>query len=181
MGIGYFEFNLHFPPLAEVNRSLVFLKYLEGMIPSWMQLRSAPESIKAMTLNSKSLLMTILTLECHFWKLFLLMVSRNFLWTMSVIGLSVPSSLSEESCNGVIFSLPWWRVFSKYFNLWLWSNLRVARFSLRVWTSDLVSLISFWRSLTVTSFFSHLVWRWPLFPHLKHFPDAFSVGGCYSL
>ena len=42
-----------FPPLAEVNLSLVFLKYLEGMIPSWMQLRSAPESIKAMTSNSK--------------------------------------------------------------------------------------------------------------------------------
>ena len=67
-----------FLPVAEVNLSLVFLKYLEGMIPSWMQLRSAPESIKAMTSNSKSLLMTILTLECHFWKLILPMVSRNF-------------------------------------------------------------------------------------------------------
>ena len=31
----------------EVNLSLVFLKYLLGMIPSWMQLRLAPESIKA--------------------------------------------------------------------------------------------------------------------------------------
>ena len=40
-----------FSPLAEVNLSLVFLKYLEGMIPSWMQLRSALESIKAMTSN----------------------------------------------------------------------------------------------------------------------------------
>ena len=68
-----------FPPLAEVNLSLVFLKYLEGMIPSWMQLRSAPEFIKVMTSNSKSLLMKILTLECHFWKLILLMVSKNFL------------------------------------------------------------------------------------------------------
>ena len=59
------------PPLADVNRSLDFLKYLEGMIPSLMQLRSAPESIKAMTSNSKSLPMTILTLECHLWKLIL--------------------------------------------------------------------------------------------------------------
>ena len=40
-----------FPPLAEVNLSLVFRKYLEGMIPSWVQLRSAPESIKATTSN----------------------------------------------------------------------------------------------------------------------------------
>ena len=81
-----------FPPLAEVNLSLVFLKYLEGMIPSWMQLRSAPEFIKAMTSNSKSLLMTILTLGCHFWKLILLMVSRNFSldcsWTISIVGLT---------------------------------------------------------------------------------------------
>ena len=65
------------PPLADVNRSLDFLKYLEGMIPSWMQLRSAPESIKAMTSNSKSLPMTILTLECHLWKLILVIVSKN--------------------------------------------------------------------------------------------------------
>ena len=42
-----------FPPLADVNRSLDFSKYLEGMIPSWMQLRSAPESIK----------------ESNFWKI----------------------------------------------------------------------------------------------------------------
>ena len=40
-----------FPSLAEVNLSLVFQKYLEGMILSWMQLRSAPESIKATTSN----------------------------------------------------------------------------------------------------------------------------------
>ena len=75
---GIFNSICIFPPLAEVNLSLVFRKYLEGIIPSWMQLRSAPESIKAMTSNSKSLLMKILTLECHFWKLILLMVSRNF-------------------------------------------------------------------------------------------------------
>ena len=37
--------------------------------------RSAPESIKAMTSNSNSLLMTILTWECHL--LTLLMVSKN--------------------------------------------------------------------------------------------------------
>ena len=55
------------PPLADASLSLDFLKYLGGMIPSWMQLRSAPESIKAMTSNSKSLLMTILTCECHLW------------------------------------------------------------------------------------------------------------------
>ena len=58
-----------FPPLADASLSLDFLKYLGGMIPSWMQLRSAPESIKAMTSNSNSLLMTILTWECHLWKL----------------------------------------------------------------------------------------------------------------
>ena len=89
-----------FPPLAEVNLSLVFLKYLEGMIPSWMQLRSAPESIKAMTSNSISLLMTILTLECHFWKLILLMVSRNFSLdsscTIPAVGLTVSSASSSE-------------------------------------------------------------------------------------
>ena len=89
-----------FPPLAEVNLSLVFLKYLEGMIPSWMQLRSGPESIKAMTSNSNSLLMTILTLECHFWKLILLMVSRNFSLdsscTISAVGLTISSTSSSE-------------------------------------------------------------------------------------
>ena len=79
MAFGILNSICIFPLLAEVNLSLVFLKYLEGMIPSRMQLRSTPESIKAITLNSKSLLMTILTLECHFWKLILLMVSKNFL------------------------------------------------------------------------------------------------------
>ena len=82
-----------FPPLADVSRSLDFLKCLEGMIPSWMQLRSAPESIKAMTSNSKSLLMTILTLECHLCKLLLVIVSKTkFLpgfWIVSALGLAV--------------------------------------------------------------------------------------------
>ena len=139
-----------FPPLAEVNLSLIFLKYLEGMIPSWMQLRLAPESIKAMTSNSKSLLMTILTLECYFWKLILLMVSRNFTldssWTISAIGLTVSSSPSEGLWNKVPSSLPRWELFSNCFNLWsrkLWSTLRMANSCLRVLTSDLVSLISF--------------------------------------
>ena len=89
-----------FPPLVEVNLSLVFLKYLEGIIPSRMQLRSAPESIKAIISNSKSLLMAIQTLECHFWKLILLIVLRNFSldssYTISVVGLIVSSSSSSE-------------------------------------------------------------------------------------
>ena len=89
-----------FPPLVEVNLSLVFLKYLEGIIPSRMQLRSTPESIKAITSNSKSLLMAIQTLECHFWKLILLIVLRNFSldssYTISVVGLIVSSSSSSE-------------------------------------------------------------------------------------
>ena len=121
------------------------------MIPSCMQLRSAPKSLKAMTSNSKSLLMTFLTLECNFWKLILLMVSKNFLsWTMSLIGLSV--SPSKGFYDEVPCSLSWWRVFSKCSNLWLWLALRLARLSLRDWTSDLVSLISCWRSLTVNFF-----------------------------
>ena len=66
-----------------------------------MQLRSAFESIRAITSNSKSLLMIIWTLECHFWKLILLMVSKKF-WascskTMSAIGLTDLSSSSEGS------------------------------------------------------------------------------------
>ena len=81
------------PPLVDANLSLDFLKYLEGMIPSWIQLRSAPESIKAMTSNSNSLLMTILTWECHLWKLTLLMVSKNKSllgsWIRSAVGLTV--------------------------------------------------------------------------------------------
>ena len=89
-----------FPLLAEVNLSLVFLKYLEGIIPSRMQLRSAPESIKAITSNSKSLLMAIQTLESHFWKLILLIVLRNFSldssYTISAVGLIISSSSSSE-------------------------------------------------------------------------------------
>ena len=92
-----------FPPLADVNRSLDFLKCLEGMIPSWMQLRSAPESIKAMTSNSKSLLMTILTLECHLWKLILVIVSKNKSllgsWIVSVLGLAILSILLSEGLS----------------------------------------------------------------------------------
>ena len=76
-----------------------------------MQLRSAPESIKATTSNSKSLLMTILTLECHFWKLILLMVCKNVSLDGScailAVGLTVSSALSSEGfCNGVPSSLP---------------------------------------------------------------------------
>ena len=102
-----------FPPLADVNRSLDFLKYLEGMIPSWMQLRSAPESIKAMTSNSKSLLMTILTLECHLWKLILVIASKNKSllgsWMRSILGSTIwLTSLSEG-----LSSLLWQEVFSK--------------------------------------------------------------------
>ena len=78
-----------FPPLADASLSLDFLKYSGGMIPSWIQLRSAPESIKAMTSNSNSLLMTILTWECHLWKLTLLMVSKNKPGLGSWIGSSV--------------------------------------------------------------------------------------------
>ena len=79
--------------------------------------------------------MTILTLECHFWKLILLMVSRNFSLdsscTISVVGLTVLSTSSLEGFwNEVPFSLPWWEVFSRCFNLWLWSILRVVKFSL---------------------------------------------------
>ena len=85
-----------FPPLVEVNLSLVFLKYLEGMIPSWMQLRSAPESIKAMTSNSKSLLMTILTLECHFWKLILLMEVHQLLHQKGSEMRFLPHCLDEK-------------------------------------------------------------------------------------
>ena len=85
-----------FPPFTEVNLSLVFLKYLEGMIPSWMQLRSAPESIKAMTSNSKSLLMTILTLECHFWKLILLMEVHQLLHQKGSEMRFLPHCLDEK-------------------------------------------------------------------------------------
>ena len=84
------------PPLAEVNLSLVFWNYLGGTIPSWIQLRSAPESIRATTSNSKSLSMTILTLECHFWKLIRLMVCKNDLLdgsgSISAVGLTVSST-----------------------------------------------------------------------------------------
>ena len=126
-----------------------------------MQLRSAPESIKAMTSNSNSLLMTILTLECHFWKLILQMVSRNFSLdsscTIFAVGLTISSTSSSEGFwNVVPSSLPWWELFSKCFNLWskrLWSTLRMVTSCSRDLTLDLVSLISFWRSLTVTSFF----------------------------
>ena len=71
----------------------------------------APESIKATTSNSKSLLMTILTLECYFWKLILLMVYKNASLvgscSISVVGLTVSSiSSSEGFCNKVSSSLP---------------------------------------------------------------------------
>ena len=94
------------PPLADASLSLDLLKYLGGMIPSWMQLRSAPESIKAMTSNSKSLLMTILTLECHLWKLTLLMVSKNKSslgsWIRSAVGLTVCSTSSSEGPSSLL-------------------------------------------------------------------------------
>ena len=64
-------------PFVEDSVSLVLTKYFVGIMPSCMQLRSTPESIGATTSNSNSLLMTILTLECHFWKLILLMVLKN--------------------------------------------------------------------------------------------------------
>ena len=100
-------------------------------------------------------------LEYHFWKSILLMVSRNFTldssWTISAIGLTVSSTSSSEGFwNEVPSSLPWWEVFSNYFNLWsrkLWSTLRMVNSCLRVLTSNLVSLISFWKLLTIISFF----------------------------
>ena len=66
-----------------------------------MQLRSAPEFIRAITSNLKFLLMTILTLECHLWKLILLMVSKNFSVGSSrtislAVGLTVSSSSSKS-------------------------------------------------------------------------------------
>ena len=139
-----------FPPLADVNLFLAFLKYLEGVIPSWMQLRSTPEFIRAITSNLKFLLMTILTLECHLWKLILLMVSKNFSVGSSrtislAVGLTVSSSSSKSFWNEGPSSLSWWTVFSRRFILWsrkLWSTLRMVSSCLRILTSNLVSLIS---------------------------------------
>ena len=136
-----------FPPLADVNRSLDFLKYLEGIIPSWMQLRSAPESIKAITSNSKSLLMTILTLECHLWKLILVIASKNKSllgsWIVLALGSTVWLPLLSEGPS----SLLWQEVFSKDWVLW-----RACRSCFKVPISLLVSLVSLWRSSTLTSF-----------------------------
>ena len=136
-----------FPPLADVNLSLDFLKNLEGMIPSWMQLRSAPESIKAMTSNSKSLLMTILTLECHLWKLILVIASKNRSllgsWMWSTLGSTIWSTLLSEGPS----SLLWQEVFFKDWVFW-----RACRFFFKAPISLLVSLVYFLRSLILTSF-----------------------------
>ena len=135
------------PPLADVNLSLDFLKYLEGMIPSWMQLRSAPESIKAMTSNSKSLLMTILTLECHLWKLILVIASKNKslmgFWMWFVLRSTIWSTLLSEEPS----SLFWQEVFSKDWVFW-----KACRCCFKVPISSLVSLVSLWRSSILTSF-----------------------------
>ena len=126
-----------FSPLADVNFSLDFLKYLEGMIPSWMQLRSAPESIKATTLNSKSLLMTILTWECHLWKLTLLMVSKNKSWLGSWMVLVLELTIWLILLSEGLSSLLWQEVFSKDWVFW-----RACRFCFKVPISFLVSLVS---------------------------------------